>query len=379
MNRKERWSDEAIDRALADLYRAPVPESFGPGWRAAIRREENERMNMKKKSGFWKAALPIAAALALVVGTLATGDWGALAPQANTSAARTTEKVSVARSAGPSNSLVTQESTSYAMDKGVSAMDFAGGGTGDIAAATANSDTRKLVRTASLRLATAEFERVSAAVRELAESLGGYVESMDEYSGSGGARVIEYALRVPSDKLDSFLTGAEGLARVTSRSESATDMSTQYADTALRLQTQRDKLERLRELMKQATEVSDLLEIENAMADAQYQIDAYESALRSIDRRVEDSQVSVRLTEETPADAAQAEELTLGDRLANGLSASLKAVGLFLQNLAVFAVMCLPALIPLAAAAVIVWLIVRARRKHKQPTQDQEEKNHDEN
>ena len=59
MDRKEHWSDEALDRALADLYTAPVPESFGPGWRAAIQREENAQM--KQKSMFWKVALPIAA------------------------------------------------------------------------------------------------------------------------------------------------------------------------------------------------------------------------------------------------------------------------------------------------------------------------------
>ena len=64
--------NDALDRALTQQYDMPVPAGFQASWRAAIHQEEKQKMNTKK--GFWKIALPIAATLVLVIGTIATGN-----------------------------------------------------------------------------------------------------------------------------------------------------------------------------------------------------------------------------------------------------------------------------------------------------------------
>ncbi|MDD3412091.1 MAG: DUF4349 domain-containing protein [Eubacteriales bacterium] len=361
----EQNNRDALDRELTALHSARAPEGFSAGWREAVRREEPERM--KKTHRFWRAALPMAAALVLVIGAIATGSMNLNG---------TKQEVGVNRAAAPrsaaSNSSLTLDEAAYDMAADAatgSSSTSAAGSTADAVTAGARGTEqtgRKLVRTASLTLATTRFAQDGAAVRQLAESLGGYVESLDQYGDEkDGNRVLYYGLRVPSEKLDAFLAGAEGIGRVAARSESSLDKSTEYADTSLRLQTQRDKLARLQELMKQAESVTDLLEIESSIADTQYQIDSYESALRDIDRRVQDSAVSVTLREETPAQSAQAKELTLGERLASGLSASVQGLGEFFQNMLVFVTMCLPVLVPAALLALAVWLIARARKARK--------------
>ena len=60
----------------------------------------------------------------------------------------------------------------------------------------------------------------------------------------------------------------------------------------MRLKTQQDKMTRLLELIKQATDVSDLLEIESEVADTQYEIDSLQSSLLTIDRDVDKSAVN---------------------------------------------------------------------------------------
>ena len=158
------------------------------------------------------------------------------------------------------------------------------------------------------------------------------------------------------------------IGRVTDRYETTTDLTTQYSDTALRLQTQQDKLARLQELMGKAETVSDLLEIETAIADTQYEIDSLQSSLLSIDRRVSYTTVSVYLQEQTAGDSAAAEDLTIGERLVSGLKASLQWLGGFFENMLVFLTAAAPVLLALILIY-IVYRVVRKRRKHNQQSQ----------
>ena len=151
--------------------------------------------------------------------------------------------------------------------------------------------------------------------RQLLDSLGGYVENLYEYGDveSGDTRTASLSMRVPSENLDAFLDGMEGVGRVTDRSESVTDMTVQYTDNQTRLETLYAKRERLNQLMAQAQEVSDLIELETAVADTQYEIERYETSQRDIDRRVDMSDVNVTLLEESPAQSATAEDIGLGE------------------------------------------------------------------
>ena len=338
---------------------------------------------MNKKRSFWKAALPIAAALVLVIGTIATGNQ----LSAQDSALPSTPKMAVTRSMDQSPSYASDagysessdSAASYSNEMSASGADYGVlGPSPDTYAEISGDDLpsgTKLVRTADVTLVSSSFDSDSAAIRTLTSTVGGYVESMNQSGdkASGKNRVIYYHLRIPSDQLDGFLTGLEGIGRMTEHSESSEDMSTEYSDTSMRLKTQKDKLARLQQLMAQATDVSDLLEIENSIADTQYEIDRYESSLRTIDRDVDKSAVTVTLREETPAEVAQAKELTLGERIRNGFEASLKGLGEFLRNMLVFVVMCLPVLVPVAVISVILWLILRARKQRKLRKDDAEQ------
>ena len=366
---------DALDRALTNLCRTPVPPGYRAAWRAAVQREEQTVMQQKKTRlrPFWRVALPVAAALVLVVGALSAGTLIPTVVTESYSAApmpapRNEAKVAAANNSPLPDSYGGEPLLSMAMAP-VTESAQRGGSSADTAAVpgegTVAASGVKIVRTASLTLATTAFDTDTEALRKLTEQLGGYIASVsvNGEASSRMDRVAYYSLRIPSDKLDAFLQGAGAIGRVTARAETATDQTTQYADTQLRMSTQQAKMTRLQELLKQAADVSDLLDIENEIADTQYELDQLESSLRTIDRDVQNSDVSVTLYEESAGETAQAVELTLWQRLGSGLSASLRAIGIFLQNLLVFIVMALPVLVPLAAlAALIVWLARRRRQ-----------------
>ncbi len=361
--------DDALEQALSRLYRAEdVPRAFETGWRASVRREEQSQMTKSsKKHSIGRILVPALAAVVLVAGSLWAGtlEDGRLTQDANQAAPMTTRvsasDSSSAKSAVKDTTAEWETAVSDDADYGVTSGAALSGTEGISDPAT---DGRKLVRTASLTLRTTAYDNDAERLTALIDELGGYVEDLYEYvdAETGGSRTLSLSLRVPQEKLDIFLNGVEGIGRLTNRSESTTDMTVQYADNEARLKTLYDKLSRLNELMAQAEDVSDLVEIEGAIADTQYQIDSYETAQRGIDRRVDMSAVNVTLIEETPAQSAANEDVSLGDRVRSALSASVRWLGQFLRNMLVFIVMTLPVVIPVALITLVVWLIVRRRR-----------------
>lgn len=374
-------SNSALEQALCRLYQSEEPPAgFETGWRAAVRREES-MMRMAEKSTrrpLWRAIVPACAALVLVVGSLWAGtlDLEGAAPSEKSAAtgAGYADSASTTSYSAP-NAMMARSADTATYDLYVA--EESGASTGGTSAADAGTEAsagQKLVRTASLTLRTTAFEADLESVQALLESLGGYVENLYQYGdvASGDTRTASLSVRVPSENLDAFLSGVEGVGRVTDRSESVTDMTVQYTDNQARLDTLYAKMERLNQLMAQAQEVSDLIELESAIADTQYEIERYETSQRDIDRRVDMSAVSVTLLEDTPAQSATAEDVGLGERLGAALNASLRWLGGFLRNMLVFVTMILPVAVPVAAIAAAAWLIVR-RRRSRSPKDDSKE------
>lgn len=249
--------------------------------------------------------------------------------------------------------------TEESMDYGMAADTMMSAAPHEAGSSVMTDVPRKLVRTADLTLHTTQFDQVAERLQAMLANVGGYVENLYQYGET--TRRLSLSLRVPADKLDGFLTGLEGVGRLTDRSESTTDMTVQYTDNQARLNTLYQKRDRLNVLLSQAENVSDLIEIETAIADTQYEIDSYESRQRSIDRQVDMSAVNVTLIEDRPADSAQA-NISLWQRMQAGFKASVEWLCEFAQDLAVFIVMVLPVAVPLGAIIAVV-VLVRKRRK----------------
>lgn len=367
---REKEPNGALEQALGHLYQSEnVPAGFETGWRAAVRREES-RMRLVENSTrrpFWRTIVPAFAALVLVVGSLWAGTLdlgGGVSSEKNAATGVEYADSASTTSYSAPNAMMARTADTATYDLYVaeeSGATAGGAATADSGATAATG--QKLVRTVSLTLRTTAFDNDLESVQALLEGLGGYVENLYEYGDveSGDTRTASLSMRVPSENLDAFLDGMEGVGRVTDRSESVTDMTVQYTDNQTRLETLYAKRERLNQLMAQAQEVSDLIELETAIADTQYEIERYETSQRDIDRRVDMSAVNVTLLEESPAQSATAEDIGLGERLGAALRASLRWLGGFLRNMLVFVTMILPVAVPVAAIAAVVWLVVRRR------------------
>lgn len=350
-----------LDAALSRLHQTPdAPEGFETGWRAAIRREEVLQMPKPKENRtLWRAVLSAAAALVLVLGGLAGMNF--------TPGSENGPEMVQLQTKDAAYEVVadTESAAAYGMSSGSSANARSAASAGS-STLTAES-SQKLVRTVSLTLKTAAFEQSMETVQALLESMDGYMEERYEYgdTDAGRSRSANMTLRVPAQRVDELLGSLSDAGRITERSDSVTDMTLQYTDNAARLNTLREKMERLNQLMTQAQDVSDLIQLESAIEETQYQLDSYETAQRTIDSQADMTRVTLWLMEETPAQSAAAGDISLMERIGAAFRASLNWLARFGRGLLVFAAMALPVLVPVILIVVIVRLIRRRRKKEE--------------
>ena len=361
---------EALLADLSDLKEEelPLPADFHQGWTRLVEEEANvmqkEKATGKKKSS-WRRVLSVAAAaVVLVGGTLLTRDQlsGVTMPQtAAQSRQRSVESYDYAGDVSP-----------YAYTDEEAAYDSGANGAGLMMSAASGADdtvvdTTKIIRTASLTLGTQDFEQDLEQLQAYCKDSGGWVSYVSQSGDADKAnRRASLTLRIPVEKLDELLSGAEGYGRVISRTETAEDVTESYQDTAARLATQQAKMERLQALMNDTASLSDLLELESAIADTQYTIDSLQSRLNSTDSQVNYATVDVSLREESAAEAVTTREKSLGERVLAGLQTGWETFAGFMKDMVVFLSAALPYLAAVAILTIMVRLICRKKRSDKQ-------------
>ena len=349
-----------LAQACLDARRADeeteVPASFSASWRQRIR-EEN---NMEKKHN-WKGWLAAAAALVFVVGgTLITRDGNRPAAGKRSAVYENSTSGTAVSASYRAPSYTDYEDGAYAMEEAAYAVSDAAP-----AAKTADNGAarqEKIIRSASFTLRTLRYDEDLQTLQDLTAQAGGRVEYMTSSgdASAGQLRSASLTLRIPAERLDDFLAGAQGIGNVTALTREMEDVSDSYYDTQTRLETQQKKLQRLQALLASATKVSDLIEIESAIADAQYYIDRYTSQLKGYDSKAEYSTVRVSLKE---IREEEAEDTSWGHRLVLRLQESLEGGWAFLQDLVIFLVSVLPWM---AAAALAIVIVIRIIRKKKE-------------
>ncbi|MBE5805042.1 MAG: DUF4349 domain-containing protein [Clostridiales bacterium] len=356
---------DALDQELRSLAEdvPPMPEGFHAGW---MKQVEEEAMQKKSTRTQWTRILSVAAALIFVVGgtmlsrdnfsaeTSASKDAGYYTSASPTSAYGTTVGYSMRGSASYEEASYDSAAESTVMMSKVA--------NNDAAAVAETSPEKKIIRTASLNIATQAFDESLAALKQLCEEKGGWIANVYENADSA-RRTASLTMRIPSTELDAFLDGVGDTGRITWRSESADDVTESYYDTMARLETQQALKDRLLALVTEAADLRDLLELESEIADTQYQIDRLQAQLNSTDRQVDYATVDVSLREEIPSDSLITKERTFGERLMDAIETGWEAFTEFLGDMVVFLAASFPFVLVIAVVVIVVKVIRKRRRK----------------
>lgn len=237
------------------------------------------------------------------------------------------------------------------------AADTAGGA--DFSAVRRNA---KLILNADLSLETQDFEKSAADIEKMTAEAGGYIESSGTY-GDTGSRSANYTLRVPQEKFEQFYAQLGENMHVVSRSRSSEDVTEQYTDIETRLATLQTKHERLLSLLEKADKMEDIISLENALADCEYEIDSLTGSKRHYDDLVGFSTFYINLREVQTL-TATADGTGFGAQLTQAAKTGARGLADVVRGTILGVVMFWPAVI-LLIAGTAAGVILHRRRKAK--------------
>jgi hypothetical protein len=223
----------------------------------------------------------------------------------------------------------------------------------------------KLIYTANMSLQSTEFDKTCGYIKSLADKYFAFIENETVDNGNGSAtyrRSASYTVRVPAENYNSFLSGMSEECHVVSLNQKMTDVSEQYFDTEQKLQTLRNKHDRLEALLEKAEKMEDILRLEDALSENEYEINQYQGTLNKYDSLVSYSTVKISLKEVSRPDTGIDEQPGFFQRLGKSFAEGFANAGTFFENLAYWVSYHIIGLIVLAAAVVAIVKIHPIRR-----------------
>jgi hypothetical protein len=160
------------------------------------------------------------------------------------------------------------------------------------------ADDRKMVRTSSIDLVVKSPSDSADKVRQLAESVGGYLET-SQVSGASDATSASLTIRVPAARFEKVRAEIRKLGlRVESERVEAQDVTKQYVDQEARLRNLRAEESQYLAILKHAATVSDTLEVSEKLSEVRGNIEQQQAEFDALSRQVETVAITVSLSTE---------------------------------------------------------------------------------
>ncbi|HEY5485837.1 MAG TPA: DUF4349 domain-containing protein, partial [Candidatus Cryosericum sp.] len=157
---------------------------------------------------------------------------------------------------------------------------------------------RKIIFNASLSLDVIDAEKAFSDCEILVAKYSGFVAE-SSLQKSDTKVVAAATLRVPADKATQLMNDLAGLGTVTSRSSGSEDVTSQYIDIQARLKVLRAEEEQLVGFLKKATNIEDMLAVQEQLRTVRTEIEQYEGQQRYMDNATSLATVTVQLTQTT--------------------------------------------------------------------------------
>ncbi len=241
------------------------------------------------------------------------------------------------------------------------------------AAGQTDKANMKLIYRANMSLQTTDYDATEAQIKAMAESFGGYIQDSSfntgGYYNSGNYKEGYFTIRIPAEHYKEFVNAVGDSCHVTNISESIEDIGLEYYEVEARLETLRTKEKRLQELLKEAAGLSDIIQLESALSDTEYEIDLYTSQLNRYDSLVGYSTISISLQQvEKPSDEVK-QDNSFGARLSRaferGWDNFVDSIEWFIIDLSYSIFGIITFVIIAAALFFIIRAIVRKTKKKK--------------
>jgi len=220
-----------------------------------------------------------------------------------------------------------------------------------------------IIRNGTATVQVDKLDDAVAALRALAQRMGGYVTNTSVTTGQDQVPAAVIELKIPATHFDSAMAGLSPLGKVESVNTTAEDVGEQFVDVTARLANARRLEERIQTILATRTgKLEDIIAAERELARIREEIERFEGRLRYLRTRVALSTLTVSVHEPYPV---------VGGPGTGPIAESFKHMWrnfvLFIASL----IASLGWLVPLGAIGLVVWVGVRKylrTRRTRTPT-----------
>jgi hypothetical protein len=157
-----------------------------------------------------------------------------------------------------------------------------------------------LIYTAQLSMAVFQVDKALGEVETLARNLGGFLSHRTD---------TQITIRVPAAQFDEALKGIAGMGDVLTRNVQVEDVTEEYLDVTLRLKNARQVRERIAQLLANAKNVEESLEVERELHRLSAEIERLEGRLKYLSNKAQYSTITVTFRPEQVDDVRPAFQL----------------------------------------------------------------------
>lgn len=224
---------------------------------------------------------------------------------------------------------------------------------------------RIVIQTGYVTMTTEDPVATAASVSDLAARVGGrtdarQVTSESEYQHPSAS----LTLRIPADKLDGVLADLRELGTVAEENVSVEDVTLASQDLDARIEAKKLSIERLENLLAEASTTSDVIDAENSLTQRQVELEQLQAEQAWLAEQVALSTLEVWIG--VPDEVPVVEPTGFSGGVANGWD-SLVA---FVTGLVAVLGFLLPWLGVAALVAALVWFLLRSRRSRAKTASD---------
>ena len=224
---------------------------------------------------------------------------------------------------------------------------------------------QKIIKNADLTIAVDDYDRAVVSLKDTVIAMEGYVtnESLNVV-GSQEIKRGYINIKIPQFRFDEFLAGMDDLGKVKNCNISAQDVTEEYVDVESRLKAMRTKEERLLSILTTSGKLSDVLAVENELANTRGQLESMQGRLRYLDNRTDYSTLNINIqqvvTSTTKVSASGLKGVLLKSK--EGFIHAINDVLTKLGKLVVFISSAIPYLVVVTLLVVIVWGWTRRKK-----------------
>ena len=157
-------------------------------------------------------------------------------------------------------------------------------------------DRKKLIKTADIVIEAKDVDKIYKSILEFVKENDGY-EFTQNVNSHEDSKTIQLTIKIAPENLNALVQFAGTTGELISSRVDSEDITDSYYDSALRLKSLRNQLEKYNSFLAETKNVDEMLKVQREIDSLITQIESIEGRISMWDRLVEDATVNFTITQ----------------------------------------------------------------------------------